>query len=570
MNKKELTKILEKSVNLKKEEIESLIEIPQKPELGDFAFPCFKLASILKKNPLEIAKGLEKEIKPQKGIIKVQAQGPYLNFFLDRKTEAQELFEKVDKNYGKENIGKNKRIVIDFSSPNIGKPMHVGHIRSTIIGDCLIRTYDYLGYETIGINFLGDTGLHIGKLIVAWELWLDKKALIKDPIAELLRLYVKFCENEKSQIQEGTDEESDDAANYENNEWTKKAKEKLKLIELGDKETHKIWEEIKIASGKGFDRVYKILNVKFTETTGPSKFGEIGKEIIFNAEKKGLAKIEKSGAVYVEFPSEKLPKKYILRSNGTASYITYDIGAAVERAKKYKFDKMIYVTDYRQGGHFEQLFSILKIFGYDFSEKLEHIGHGTVNFEKEIFATREGKVILLEDVLKKTIQKAKEEIEKRKTNGNPEKVAVAAVKYIILRNEPVKDVEFSWDAALNFEGDSGPYLQYSYARASSIINKAKKTKNKIEIPNRIEPSEIALIKKIKDFPQIAKQVSEKLNPQLMANYAFQLSQIFNEFYTNCKVLESENEAFRIKLVDCFRITLKNALYLLGIEVMEEM
>jgi arginyl-tRNA synthetase len=571
--KEEIAQILEKQTKLKKEDIISSLEVPPNPALGDFAFPCFRLAGVFKKNPAEIAKQLEKEIKPSKSIIQVKAQGPYLNFFVDKNIIIQDLFDNINEDYGKSKEGRDKKIVIDFSAPNIGKPMHAGHIRTTIIGDSLMRTFNFLGYKPIGINYLGDIGLHIGKLIVAWELWLDKRALEKDPIAELLRLYVKFCQNEKSEVQEGQ-EEADDEKDYSNNEWTKKAKEKLKLIELGDKRAHEIWEEIRKASGKGFDRVYKTLQVNFNETTGQSKFSEAGKEIIINAQKKGLVKLDETGALYVDFKYEKFPKKFVLRSNGTASYMTQDIGAAVERYKKYKFDEMIYVTDYRQSLHFQQLFEILNLFGFDFSKKCKHLGFGTVNFGKEIFATREGRVILLEDVLKKTIDKAKEEIDKRKTKGDPEKIGVGAIKYIILRNEPIKNVEFSWDAALNFEGDSGPYLQYSYARASSIIKKAnknkKQTKNKLVIPDKLEIQEIALIKKIQDFPSIARQVADKLNPQLLANYSFQLSQAFSDFYTNCKVIGTEQEQFRLKLMDAFRITLKNALYLLGIEVMEQM
>ncbi len=571
MEKKELAKLISLKTKLKTEEIESMLQSPVDPLLGDFAFPCFKLAQIFKKNPAEIAKQLESEIKLEKTITKVEAKGPYLNFFLDKKSEISQLFKELTENYGRSKIGKNKKVIVDFSGPNIGKPMHVGHIRSTIIGDTFMRTFNFLGYKPIGINYLGDVGLHIGKLIVAWELWLDKKALAKEPIAELLRLYVKFCEQEKSEVQENQ-EDADDTADYSNNEWTKKAKEKLKLIEMGDKKAHEVWKEIRAASGKGFDRVYDILKINFNETTGQSKFGEIGKEIIINAEKKGLVKTDETGAKYVEFASEKFPKKYILRSNGTASYMTQDIGSAVERNKKYKFDEMVYVTDYRQTLHFGQLFEIIKIFGFDFSTKCKHVPFGTVNFGKEILATRAGKVILLEDVLKKTIEKAKEEITKRKTKGDPEKVAVAAIKYIILRNEPIKDVEFSWDAALNFEGDSGPYLQYSYARASSILKKAKisKSKKKLVIPEKLELSEVSLVKKIEDFPKIAQIVIEKLNPQILANYSFQLAQTFSEFYTQCKVIGSPEEAFRLELVGAFRITLKNALNLLGIEVMEEM
>lgn len=568
--KEEIAKLLEKKVKMTKAEIVSLLEIP-KPELGDFAFPCFKLAAEKKKNPVQIAKDLEAEIKPKGNIEKIKAVGPYLNFSINKNIIFGQLFRAIGEKYGETKEGKGQTIVVDFSAPNIGKPMHVGHIRSTIIGDSLIRLYHYLGYKTIGINYLGDIGLHIGKLIVAYELWVNKKALDKDPVKELLRLYVKFNENEKSEFTEGQEED------YQGNEWTNKAREKLKLIELGDRKAHKIWEEIREKSGKGFDRVYKMLNVTFDETTGQSKFSEEGKKIISNQLRAGKAKIEKDGAVYIEFPNilPELPKKYLLKKDGTAMYITQDIAAAVDRNRKYKFDKLIYVVDYRQSLHFKQLFEILRIFGYDFYNKCHHVPFGTVNFGKEIMASREGKIVLLEDVLKKTIEKAEQEIKKRKTKGDPEKIGVGAIKYIILRNEPIKDVEFSWDVALNFEGATGPYIQYSYARASSIIKRAKKQDAlKIAIPDKTEPSEQQLAKKILEFPDIIKKSASDMAPNLLANYSFSLSQLFNEFYHGCKVIGAEQgkeqEAFRLALVDAFRTTLKNALYLLGIEVMEEM
>jgi len=575
-NKEAIAKQLAKEVNLKEAEILEILEAPKEAELGDFAFPCFKLSAKLKKNPVEIAKQLEKEFKGKEtknNLEKVIAKGPYLNFFLNKTNLIETSIDEVKENYGRTKEGKGKKIVIDFSSPNIGKPMHVGHIRSTIIGDSLMRCYNFLGYNTIGINFLGDVGLHIGKLIVAYELWLDKKALKEDPIKEFLRLYILFCQKEKSEISEGIDTEED----FADNEWTNKAREKIKLLELGDKKTHQIWEDIRVQSGKGFDRVYQLLKVNFNETTGPSKFAERGKTAVMEALRKGLAKSEKDGAVYMEFEKENLPKKYILRSNGTASYMTYDIGAAIERDKKYQFDKIIYITDFRQNLHFQQLFAIFKRFGYNFSDKCKHIGFGTVNFGKEIQATRTGNIILLEDVLKKTIEKAKAEIKKRKTKGDPEKIGVGAVKYIILRNEPIKDVEFSWDSALNFEGDSGPYIQYAYARASSIIEKAKKTKATKESKTKVKIEAIAeqetqLAKKIAEFPNIVKEVTEKFLPNLLASYSFHLAQAFNEFYHSCPVItaDAETKARRLKLIDAFRTTIKNSLYLLGIEVMEEM
>ncbi len=556
-----LRKILaEKGIKLEEKEIERLIEIPPSSELGDYAFPCFMLSKKEKKAPDKIAEHVIQGIKLPKEIEKIETKGAYINIFINKKILAEQII-KINANFGKSPVGKNRKIAIDFSAPNIGKPMHIGHIRSTIIGDSLMRIYSFLGYKAIGINYLGDIGLHIGKLIVAYELWLDKEALKKDPVQELLRLYVKFCAKEKSKATEGVEEE------FQDNEWTIKAKEKLKMLELGDKNIEKIWKDIRKASEKGFNKIYEMLNVSFDETTGPSAFSEHGKRIVLNAVMKNLAKTEKDGAVYAEVDGK---KKFILRSNQTASYITYDLGAAVERYKKYQFDRMIYVTDSRQSDHFDKLFKILSMFGYDFSSKLTHLGFGTIKFGNEIIATRKGDIILLEDVLQKTIAKAQKEIKKRKTKGDAEKVGVGAVKYGVLKTAPAGDVHFSWEQALNFEGDSGPYIQYSYARASSIIRKAGKfNKSKIKIGN-LTSAENNLIKKISEFPEVVIIAGASLNPSLIANYSYQLAQLFNEFYHSCPVIKDKSEAFRLLLVDSFRTTIKNSLYLLGIEVMEEM
>jgi len=558
--KKEIINLLAKQTHLKEQEVESLIEIPPDEKLGDYAFPCFVLAKKHKKAPNVIAEHLAKDIKLPAEIEKIEAKGAYLNFFVNKKMIAEEII-KINANYGKTAIGKKRKIVIDFSAPNIGKPMHIGHIRSTIIGDSLMRIFNFLDYKPIGVNYLGDIGLHIGKLIVAYELWLDKKALEKDPVAELLRLYIKFCGKEKSEVQEGLEEE------FQDNEWTRKAKEKLKLLELGDKKTQKIWDEIRKYSGKGFNKVYEMLNIEFNETVGQSEFGEKGKQIVSGLLLKHIAQSEEDGAIYVKLGEQ---KKYILKANKTASYITYDLGAAVERFKKYKFDRMIYVTDFRQKDHFSQLFAILKLAGYDFSDKLAHLPFGVVKFGTEILATRKGDIILLEDVLQKTIEKAKQEISVRTTKGDAKKVGVGAVKYVILKNEPARDVQFSWEQALNFEGDTGPYLQYSYARASSILRKAGNfNKSKIKI-DKLSKEEASLVKLISEFPEIVEKASFSLNPSLIANYSFELAQIFNEFYHSCQVIGSAQEAFRLKLVQAFKTTIKNALNLLGIDVMEEM
>ncbi|MDD5193500.1 MAG: arginine--tRNA ligase [Candidatus Nanoarchaeia archaeon] len=571
MFKQAIIDLISKKTSLRKEDLLNLIEIPPNSELGDYSFPCFILSKKEKKAPNLIAEHLVKQLhnKLPKEIETISSSGPYLNFFINKKLLAENIL-KINSKFGKTNLGKKRTICIDFSHPNIGKPMHIGHIRSTIIGDSLMRIYNFLNYNPIGINYLGDVGLHIGKLIVAYELWLDKNALKKDPVTELLRLYVKFCGEEKSEIREGMEEE------FQDNEWTNKAKEKIKLLELGDKKAHKIWDEIRESSLEGFKKIYDILDVNFDDWRGQSNFSIKGKDIVALALEKGLAKRENDGAVYVLL-NEKDPdsKKYVLRSNETASYITQDLGAAVERYKKYKFDKMIYVVDFRQEDHFKALFKILEILKYDFIPKMHHLKFGTIKFGNEIFATREGNVILLEDVLNKTIDKAKDEIKKRQTKGDAEKVGVGAIKYIILKNEPIKDVQFSWESALSFEGNTGPYLQYSYARASSIIKKAKNknfNKSKIKI-NKLEKSEELLIKKISDFPEIVINAGEKMNPSLIANYSHELCQLFNEFYHNCPVLKTKDkaqEAFRLRLIDSFRTCLQNALHLLGIEVMDEM
>ncbi|MEK6927820.1 MAG: arginine--tRNA ligase [Nanoarchaeota archaeon] len=547
-------------------EIESKIEVPKDINLGDFAFPCFALSAKLKKSPVDIARELAEDFSSDISFDKIQAVGPYLNFFVKKETLVKEILLKIktqkDK-FGSSDLGKGKNIVIDYSGPNIGKPMHIGHIRSTLIGDSVSKISEFLGYNPLGINYLGDIGLHIGKLIVAYGLWVDKKALEEDPTKELLRLYVRFCEQEKIEVQEGQDD------NFEGNEWTEKAKEKLLLIEQGDKSTLKIWKEIEKSSQEGFDRVYKLLGIKFKETTGQSNFSAAGKQLVLDALDKGVAKkVPDSEAVLVEF--ENLPKKFILRGNGTASYITQDLGAAVSRFDKYKFDEMIYVTDYRQMLHFQQLFEILNKLGYSFVKNCKHLPFGTVNFENEILATRAGKIVLLEEVLNKATEHAKEEAKKRNSKGDPQKIAFCAIKYGILKVEPSKDVSFSWKSALNFEGDTGPYILYSYARANSILSKSKKEGDLKKIPADLSIQEKSLIALLGKFPETVVKAHLALSPNQIANYAYFLAQSFNEFYHISKVVGTPDEKFKLVLVESTMQVLKNALSLLGIQVISKM
>lgn len=562
--KEQIIEEIARITSIKREQISNMLASPPDESLGDYSLPCFELAKSEKKNPVIIAKELAQRAN-KKGFERIESNGPYLNFFIDKKILSRDtlnLILKQEDKYGSSKEGKGKRIIVDYSAPNVGKPMHVGHIRSTIIGDSMIKIKKFLGYKTIGINYLGDIGLHIGKLIVAYELWADKTALKKDPTKELLRLYVKFCEHEKTELVEGQDD------NYEGNEWTDKAKEKLKLIELKDKKTISIWKEIEKYSLIGFDRIYSKLNVKFDDTSGQSNFSDSGKKEVQRAVKQGLAiKENDSEGVYVLLSAH--PKKFILRSNGTASYITQDIGAAIYRFNKYKFNEMIYVTDYRQKAHFQQLFEILEKLGYSFTKNCVHLPFGTINFGNEILATRTGKVILLEEVVEKTVEKAEQEINKRNSNGDPLKIGISSLKYSILKVEPSKDVSFSWEQALSFEGDTGPYLLYTYARAKSILRKAGKNKANSKA-NKITSFEYKLIKLLSLFPEIVSKANSQLSPNLIANYSFQLSQAFNEFYHSNQVIGSEEEAFRLSLVKASAQVLKNALSLLGIETLEEM
>src|SRR3989344_5040805 len=498
----EIKNILKKEV---KEEI-----ILEKPisEFGDYAFPCFELAKKLKKNPVEIARELANKIKVNKYIEKIEARGPYLNFFADRDYLAKTVIDIILKEKGGYGSKKEKQtIVIDFSGPNIGKPMHVGHIRSTIIGDSLRKIFEFLGNKVIGINYLGDIGLHIGKLIVAYQLWGDDKKIKRNPEKELLNLYIKFCKEEKLSLEQelAKSPDQEDKEVYLENEWTKKAKNALQKLESNDRETIALWKKIKEHSLKGFFDIYKILNIKFDEIIGQSKFSNEGKRLVKEAVKRNIAIIGKHNEVIAKI--EPLPDKVILRSDGTALYSTQDMGAALSRYNKHKFDKMIYIAGSEQTLYFQQMFKIFEKLGFNWAENLIHLPFGLVNWEGAKMSTRAGKVIFLQDVINKARELALKEIEKKNPNLKnkekvSEKVGISALKYSILKLEPIRSINFSYEQALSLEGDTGPYLQYTYARASSILRKAK-IKSILKTPkiSLKEKEEIETLNKLLKFPE---------------------------------------------------------------------
>ena len=555
-----ISKILQKaaqnSFNLKLtiQEIEEKIEIPPNSLMGDFAFPWFFLSSNLRKNPNEIAIKIKNEIKNiPKDISEIKVSGPYLNFFVDKKILAVNLIKKVLKEkekYGDSNEGKGKTIVIDMSSPNIAKPFGIGHLRSTIIGNSISNIAKSQEYKTIKINYLGDWGTQFGKIIVGYKKIGNDKELKKDSAKYMLKWYI-----------EGNKKEYEEDAR----KWFKK-------LEDGDKETLKLWKMFKDLSIKDFEKIYKILGVKFDVISGESFYNNKMDKTIKELKLKKLLE-QSEGALVVNLDKYNLGVCLIQKTDGATLYATRDLTAAIERYDKYKFSKIIYEVGQEQKLHFQQVFKVLELMGYKFSKECVHTSHGLyLDEDGKKFATRKGKTIFMEDILNETIEIAKKKIQEKNTdlknkNKIARKIAIAAIFYGDLKNQRTNDIVFNIERFLDFDGNTGPYLQYSYARASSILRKAGKNTKKSKALNE---KEIALIKKINDFPEVVKKSYEHLFPNLIANYSFELAQKFNEFYHSCPVIGSENEQFRLKLVEAFRITIKKSLYLLGIEVMEEM
>lgn len=546
-------------IKLTEEEILKFIEIPPTQEMGDFAFPCFYFAKQMKMSPTEAALQIRKNIgNVPDGFEDIQIKGPYINFFLDRKTLTKILIEEIIKqgdNFGKNNSGAGKKIVIEFSSPNIAKPFGIGHLRSTIIGNSVSKISEFNGYQTVKVNYLGDWGTQFGKLIFAFKKWGDKKKLKQNPIKHLYELYVKV--NKKI--------------------YEEKARNEFLKLEQGNQENVALWEQFKKISFQEFEKIYSQLGITFDLYLGESMYNEKMKEVIqMLKDKKLLQKSE--GAEIVDLEQYNLGVALIQKSDGATLYATRDLASAISRYENTKFDRMFYEVGQEQILHLKQVFKILELMGYPWAKECVHIYHGLyLDADGKKFATRKGKTIFMEDILKETISLASKEIKKREPKISKKelelrasKVANAAILYGDLKNNRTNNIVFDIKRFVSFEGDTGPYLLYSYARANSILAKVKSKNKKITILD-LEEKEIALSKKLSDFQQVVQDAYKTLNPSLIANYSYQLSQTFNEFYHACPVIGSkEKESFRIALVDCFRQVLKNALYLLGIETLEKM
>ncbi|MFH1455855.1 MAG: arginine--tRNA ligase [archaeon] len=559
--KKEVIKILQPHLD---KVDETLIEIPPDPNLGDYAYPCFILAKQYKNNPTEISKQLQKKIKPTKAIAKIQATGPYLNFFINKSILTKQTITNILKQkhkYGSNIKGKNKTLVIDFSAPNIAKPFSIGHLRSTVIGNSLIQIHKFSGYKTVGINYLGDWGTQFGKLIYAFNQWGDRKKLKKDPIKHLLKLYVKFHHDAEL-----------------NPDLEDKGKEWFSKLEKGNKKARNLWKEFTDLSLIEFNKIYDLMDIKFDSYAGESFYENKMPAMIKLIKNKGITE-ESEGALIVPLEDKKMPPCLILKSDGSTIYATRDLTAAKHRYDKYKFDKMLYVTDFRQQLHFNQFFAVLDKMSYKWSKKCEHIGFGLVKMPGGVvLSTRKGNVVFMEEVLGKSIKLVKKIIqEKNPKLKDKDKVAemvgIGAIIFWDLSNDWTHDLTFDWDNILNFEGETAPYVQYAHARAAAILRKAGKLDYKVKYEKLTHEKEIALVRLLSDFPLQVEDALDKHKPSVIARYTLDLAHVFNDFYSCCPCLNEKDKDIqkaRLLLVMITKQTLANGLSLLGIKAPDQM
>ena len=542
------------------ETIYSLLEKPKSSEMGDIAFPAFSLAKVERKAPQAIATDIVEKLDTT-GFEKVVATGPYVNFFLDKDAISHQVLTDViaeKDQYGQLNIGQGRNVTIDMSSPNIAKPFSVGHLRSTVIGDALANIHGKLGFNPIRINHLGDWGKQFGMLIVAYKLWGDKTAVEADPISELLKLYVRI--NAEAEEKPELDEEA--------RQWFKK-------LEDGDQEALELWQWFRDESLVEFNRIYEKLDVHFDSFNGEAFYNDKMDEGIQILEEKGLLQ-ESKGAQIVDLESYNLPPALIRKTDGATLYITRDIATAMYRKRTYDFVKSIYVVGQEQINHFKQLKAVLKEMGFDWSDDMTHVTFGLVTKDKKKLSTRKGNIILLEPTLDEAILRALSQIEAKNPNlENKEEVAhavgVGAVKFFDLKTDRDNGYDFDLEAMISFEGETGPYVQYAYARIQSILRKANfvpSTENNYKLADA-ESWEI--IKHIQNFSTVVERAGDTFDPSLIAKYAINLAQAFNKYYAHTRILdESPERDSRLALAYTTGVVLKEALRLLGVKAPEKM
>ena len=546
----------------------SLIELPPNPEMGDYAFPCFTLAKSLRKAPPLIANDIAAALGKIDGVERIETKGAYINFFTDKDILIKNTVESAIKDgldYGRSDMGGGRNVCLDYSSINIAKPFHIGHLSTTVIGNSLSRIYKHLGYNAISINHLGDWGTQFGKLIVAYKLWGDRKLVEKGSVNELVKLYVKYHEEAEAHP------EMDDEARA----WFKK-------IEDSDAEALELFNWFKELTLESAQKVYDLLGVKFDSYAGESFYTPYMPATVQELKDKGLLTVD-NGASIVDLSDYSMPPCLILKSDGATLYATRDITTAIYRKKTYDFCKLLYVVAYQQDLHFKQFFKVLELMGYDWVKDCEHVNFGMVSLEEGSMSTRKGKYVLLEDVLNAAISKAKEIITEKNPNlENKDDVArqvgVGAVVWSPLYNSRIKDIVFTFDKVLNFEGETAPYAQYTHARCCSLLKKANMFGKESELADKLDtnvlrtPDAVALITSIAALPDTIVQAADKNEPYLISRRVVDICGKFNKFYTESRIIgEAENIMLsRLALVAATKNAIRTGLYLLGIEAPEQM
>ncbi len=564
--KKNISKELAKATNLSEKELETYIEIPKDSKNGDYSFPCFKLAKELKKAPPIIANEIKEKINIEgTGIEKVEIVGGFLNFFLDKKILTKEVLNEIANNekYGESKIGEGKNIVIDYSAPNIAKPFHIGHLRTTLIGNSLYKVYKYLGYNTIGVNHLGDYGTQFGKMIEAYKMWGKDYDLTTDPINKMMDMYVRInelCKNDEEVLE--------------------RCREDFKLLEEGDKYCTDLWNKFKDLSIIEFNKIYDVLNIKFDSYKGESFYANKTGEVVQKLEEKGVL-IDSEGAKIIDLTNEGIDTPCLIqKANGSSIYATRDLAAIMYRAKTYDFDKCLYVVAYEQNLYFKQIFTVAKyLVDEKYVKGLEHVSYGMVALPTGKMSTRKGNVVKIEDLINETIQKAKEII----TEKNPglenkddvaKKVGIGAIIYNTLATTNVKDQIFDWNTALNFQGETGPYIQYTYVRIKSVLEKANELPNikDINIEKLNDSYSQEILKLIYNFENILIEVTEKEEPSILSRYLIDLSKAFSSFYNENKIITDDKQVqdARVYLSYATAKVLKEGASLLGMEMPDKM
>lgn len=565
--KENIAQKISEVTNIDKEELKTYIEIPPNSDLGDYAFPCFKLAKSLRKAPPVIASEIKEAIKLDDGSIeKIEIVGGYLNIYINKASLAETVLKEVaqkQEKYGSSNIGMGKNVVIDYSAPNIAKPFHIGHLRSTVIGGALYKIYNFLGYNSVGINYLGDWGLQFGKVMAGYDMWKDEYDFSQSEIQAILKIYVRFCQEEK-----------------EKPELTELAREYFKRLEDGEEKEVETWKWIRRISLENYQKTYNLLNSKFDSYNGESYYNDKMDAVVDELREKGLLK-ESEGAQVVDLSEYDMPPCIIITSAGTTIYATRDLASLKDRINKYDFDKAIYVVGNEQRLHFKQVFKVLELMGYpEYARKCEHVPFGlVVDKDGEKIGSRKGNSIFLEDILKEAIQKVEKIIDEKNPGLEDKgevarKVGVGAIIFNDLSNSRIKDEIFDWDMLLNFQGETGPYIQYIYVRTRSLLEKAGYVPDleNINFSKLQEKEAVETLKLLYRFNEFVTLAADKNEPSIISRYLIDVAQNFSTFYNEHKIITEDKtvQDARLALTYAVGTVLKSGVTLLGMEMPNKM